>query len=74
VFFSPTGDMPLLDHESARDADKNNIYRVKILHRREDGTQSELTLDITVRNLANEKTDLSKFPEVGLAWTTYGRD
>ena len=74
VFFRPTGDMPLLDHESARDADGNNIYRVKILHRRDDGTQSELTLDITVRDLANEKTDPSKFPEVGLARTIYGRD
>lgn len=74
VFFRPTGDMPLLDHESARDADGNNIYRVKILHRRDDGTRSELTLDITVRDLANEKTDPSKFPEVGLARTIYGRD
>ena len=74
VFFRSTGDMPLLDHESARDADGNNIYRVKILHRRDDGTRSELTLDITVRDLANEKTDPSKFPEVGLARTIYGRD
>jgi len=74
VFFQPTGDMPLLDYESRRDADGNNIYRVKILHRRDDGTQSELTLDITVRDLANEKTDPSKFPEVGLARTIYGRD
>ena len=74
VFFSPTSDMPLLDHESARDADGNNIYRVTILHRREDGTQSELTLDITVRDLAHEKTDPSIFPEVGLERTIYGRD
>ena len=74
VFFVPSADMPLLDHEKPGDANDDNIYRIQVRHVKDDGAISDITLDITVRDLAHEKTDPSKFSYPGLPRVTYERD